>query len=175
MEILHQYYYRQGLAATKAVIYTILSVVLVAFGVYSFIHWELSFMFHDWHGYVILIVYGLMTLAMILSAIESFQKAAKARHGIPAFAVGADCFIFYDKDGLATTIPFADCEQVRFKTTMQFRVPTLRLIVKYHERKDPENTLRLEVGLSELDRPAKDIDKQLKNVYRKYKKASTDQ
>jgi hypothetical protein len=55
-------------------------------------------MFHDWHGYVILIVYGLMTLAMILSAIESFRKAAKARHGIPAFAVGADCFIFYDKD-----------------------------------------------------------------------------
>ena len=91
MEILHQYYYRQGLAAAKAMVYTILSVVLVAFGVYSFIHWELSFMFHDWHGYVILIVYGLMTLAMILSAIESFQKAAKARHGIPAFAVGADC------------------------------------------------------------------------------------
>ena len=175
MEILHQYYYRQGLAAAKAVVYTILSVVLVAFGVYSFIHWELSFMFHDWHGYVILIVYGLMTLAMILSAIESFQKAAKARHGIPAFAVGADCFIFYDKDGLATTIPFADCEQVRFKTTLQFRVPTLRLIVKYHERKDPENTLRFEVGLSELDCPAKEIDKQLKNVYRKYKKASTDQ
>ena len=175
MEILYQYYYRQGLAAAKAVVYTILSVVLVAFGVYSFIHWELSFMFHDWHGYVILIVYGLMTLAMILSAIESFQKAAKARHGIPAFAVGADCFIFYDKDGLATTIPFADYEQVRFKTTMQFRVPTLRLIVKYHERKDPENTLRFEVGLSELDCPAKEIDKQLKNVYRKYKKASTDQ
>ncbi len=175
MEILHQYYYRQGLAAAKAVVYTILSVVLVAFGVYSFIRWELSFMFHDWHGYVILIVYGLMTLAMIWSAIESFQKTAKARHGIPAFAVGADCFIFYDKDGLATTIPFADCEQVRFKTTMQFRVPTLRLIVKYHERKDPENTLHFEVGLSELDRPAKEIDKQLKNVYRKYKKASTDQ
>ena len=175
MEILHQYYYRQGLAAAKAVVYTILSVVLVAFGVYSFIHWELSFMFHDWHGYVILIVYGLMTLAMILSAIESFQKAAKARLGIPAFAVGADCFIFYDKDGLATTIPFADCEQVRFKTTMQFRVPMLRLIVKYHERKIPDNTLRFELGLSELDRPAKEIDKQLKNVYRKYKKASADQ
>ena len=175
MEILHQYFYRQGLAATKAVIYTILSVVFVAFAVYSFIHWELSFMFHDWHGYVILIVYGLMTLAMILSAIESFRKAAKARHGIPAFAVGADFFVFYDNDGLATTIPFADCEQVRFKTTLQFRVPTLRLIVKYHERMDPENTLRFEVGLNELNRPVKEIDRQLKKVYQKYKKASPDQ
>ena len=175
MEILHQYYYRQGLAGAKAVIYTILSVVLVAFGVYSFVHWELSFMFHDWHGYVILIVYGLTALAMILSAVESFRKAAKARRGIPAFAVGADCFVFYDKDGMATTIPFADCEQVRFKTTMQFRVPTLRLIVKYHEKRDPENTLRFEVGLSELDRPVKEIDRQLKKVYQKYKKASTDQ
>ncbi len=175
MEILHQYFYREGLAAIMAVIYTIVSVVLVAFGVYSFIHWELSFMFHDWHGYVILIVYGLMTLGMILSAVESFRKVAKARHGIPAFAVGADCFVFYDKDGLATTIPFADCEQVRFKTTLQFRVPTLRLIVKYHERTDPENTLRFEVGLSELNRPAKEIDKQLKRVYQKYKKTSPDQ
>ena len=132
-------------------------------------------MFYDWHGYVILGVYGLMTLAMILSAVESFKKVAKTRRDIPAFAVGADCFIFYDKDGLATTIPFADCEQVRFKTTLQFRVPTLRLIVKYHEKNDPENTLRFEVGLSELDRPVKEIDKQLKSVYRKYKKTSTDQ
>jgi hypothetical protein len=175
MEILHQYYYRQRLAAAKAVIYTILSVVFVAFGVYSFIHWELSFMLHDWHGYVILIAYSLMTLAMILSAVESFRKAAKSRRGIPAFAVGADSFVFYDKDGLPTTIPFADCEQVRFKTTLQFRVPTLKLIVKYHEKKDPENTLRFEVGLSELDRPVKEIDKQLKSVYRKYKNASPDQ
>ena len=47
MEILHEYFYRQGLAAAKVVIYTIVSVVLVAFGVYSFIHWELSFMFYD--------------------------------------------------------------------------------------------------------------------------------
>ena len=75
---------------------------------------------------------------------------------------------------MATTIPFADCEQVRFKTTLQFRVPMLKLIVKYHERKDPENTLRFEVVLGELDRPVNEIDKQLKSVYRKYKKASPD-
>ena len=164
-----------GLASTKVVIYAILSVAFVAFAVYSFIHWELSFMFHDWHGYVILIVYGLMTLGMILSAIESFRKAAKARHGIPAFAVGTDFFVFYDNDGLATTIPFADCEQVRFKTTLHFRVPTLKLIVKYHEKMDPESSLRFDVGLNELNRPVKEIDKQLKSVYQKYKKTSPDQ
>ena len=175
MEILHRYYYRQGMAAAKAVVYAILSVVFVAFGVYSFIHWELSFMFHDWHGYVILIVYGLVTLGVILSAVESFRKAVKARQDIPAFAVGADFFVFYDNDGLPTTIPFADCEQVRFKTTLQFRVPTLRLIVKYHEKNDPDNTLRFEVGLSELNRPIKEIDKQLKKVYQKFKKASAEQ
>ena len=175
MEILHQYYYHMGLASIKAVIYAILSVAFLAFAVYSFIHWELSFMFHDWHGYVILIAYGLVTLAVILSAIESFRKVAKTRQGIPAFAVGADFFVFYDKDGLATTIPFADCEQVSFKTVLRFRVPTLKLIVKYHEQKDPETTLRYEVGLSELDRPVNEIDKQLKSVYRKYKKSHPDQ
>ena len=149
MEILHQYYYRQGVAATKAVFYTILSVIFV-------------------------IVYGMMTLAVILSAIESFRKTAKTRNDIPAFAVGADFFVFYGTDGSAIKVPFADCEQVRFKTTLQFRVPMLKLIVKYHDRKDPENTLRFEVVLGELDRPVNEIDKQLKSVYRKYKKASPD-
>ena len=175
MEILHRYYYRQGLAVAKAVIYTILSVAFVAFGVYSFIHWELSFMFHDWHGYVVLIVYGMMTLAVILSAVESFKKVAKTRRDIPAFAVGADCFVFYGNDGSATTIPFADCEQVRFNSVIRFRVPTLLLIVKYHEKKDPETTLRFEVSLSELNCSVKEIDKQLKKVYQKYKKASAEQ
>ncbi len=163
------------MAATKAVFFTILSVAFVAFGVYSFIHWELSFMFYDWHGYVILIVYGIMTLAVILSSIESFRKAAKTRRDIPAFAVGADFFVFYGNDGSATMIPFADCEQVRFKTVLRYRIPTLKFIVKYHEKKDPETTLRYEVGLSELNCPVNEIDKQLKSVYRKYKKASTDQ
>ena len=175
MEILHRYYYRQGVAVAKAVIYSILSVAFVAFGVYSFIHWELSFMFHDWHGYVILIVYGLMTLAMILSAVESFRIAVKARQDIPAFAVCADFFVFYDNYGLPTTIPFADCEQVRFNSVIRFRVPTLLLIVKYHEKMDPENTLRFEVSLSELNCSVKEIDKQLKKVYQKYKKASAEQ
>ena len=175
MEILHHYYYRRGLAATKAVFFTILSVLFVTFGVYSFIHWELSFMFYDWHGYVILIVYGIMTLAVILSSIESFRKAAKTSHDIPAFAVGADFFVFYDKDGSAIKVPFADCEQVRFNSVIRFRVPTLLLIVKYHEKKDPESTLRFEVSLSELNCSVKEIDKQLKKVYQKYKKASAEQ
>jgi hypothetical protein len=175
MEILHQYYYRRGLAATKAVFFTILSVLFVAFGVYSFIHWDVSFMFHDWHGYVILIVYGIMTLAVILSSIESFRKAAKTSHDIPAFAVGADFFVFYDTDGSAIKVPFADCEQVRFKTVLRYRIPTLKLIVKYHDQKDPETTLRYEVGLSELNRPVNEIDKQLKSVYKKYKKSLTAQ
>ena len=175
MEILHRYYYRQGLAVAKAVIYAILSVGFVAFGVYSFIHWELSFMFHDWHGYVVLIVYGLMTLAVILSAVESFKKVAKTRRDIPAFAVSADGFVFYGHDGSATTIPFADCEQVRFNSVIRFRVPTLLLIVKYHEKKDPDTTLRFEVSLSELNCSVKEIDKQLKRVYQKYKKASAEQ
>ena len=175
MEILHQYYYRKGLATTKAVAYVILSVALVALGVFCFAHWDLSFLFDDWHGYVIIIVYGLITLGTILSTVENFRRTAKARHGIPAFAVGADFFVFYDNDGLATTIPFADCEQVRFKTVLEFRIPTLKFIVKYHEKKDPESTLRFEVSLSELNCSVKEIDKQLKKVYQKYKKASAEQ
>ena len=45
MQISHQYYYRKGQATAKVVIYSILSVLLVAFAVYCYVHWELSFMF----------------------------------------------------------------------------------------------------------------------------------
>ena len=93
MQIIHQYYYRQGKATTKAVIYTILSVLLVAFAVFSYVHWELSFMFTDWHGYVLIIPYFVITLGIILSVFENFKKAGKTNRGIPAFAVGEDCFV----------------------------------------------------------------------------------
>ncbi len=64
---------------------------------------------------------------------------------------------------------------MRFNSVIRFRVPTLLLIVKYHEKKDPETTLRFEVSLSELNCSVKEIDKQLKKVYQKYKKASAEQ
>lgn len=175
MEILHQYYYHKGVAVAKTAGYVILSVAFVALGLFCFIHWDLSFMFDDWHGYVILIVYGLITLGTILSTVENFRRTAKARQGIPAFAVGADFFVFYDNDGLATTVPFADCDYVKFKTVLEFRIPTLKLFVKYHEPMDPYNTLRYEVKLKELDCPIEEIDEQLNDVYQKYKKEHPDQ
>ena len=171
MEILHQYHYHKGKIIAKAVFNTLLSLLLVGFAVFSFVHWELSFMFEEWKGYVILGVYGLFTLGMILSAFQSFQKVSKAYSSIPAFAVGADGFVTYDIHGLPTTIPFDNCEHVRFKTNYWFRgmPPTLTLIVKYHTKYDQDATLRLEVDLSELDRPQKEIDKQLHHIYKKYK------
>ena len=175
MEILHQYYYRKGMSAFKSVGYTILAVIFVVFGVYSFIHWELSFLFSDWYGYVVLILYGLITQALVITSFQSFKQATKARHDIPAFAVGADFFVFYDKNGLATQIPFADCEQVEFKSSWQFRVPIPKLVIKYHEKKDPENTIHFELGLNELNHPVDEVEEQVNKVYQKYKKEHPDQ
>lgn len=171
MELLHRYYYHKGKAVAKALLNTILSLLLVGFAVFSFVHWELTFMFEDWKGYLILGLYGLITLGVILSAVQSFQKVAKARRGIPAFGVGADCFVTYDNHGLPTTIPFAHCERVRFKTNIKYRgaPPTLTLIVKYHTKYDPDATQRFEVDLSELDRPQQEIDHQLHSIYKEYK------
>ena len=169
MQIIHQYYYRQGKATTKAVIYTILSVLLVAFAVFSFVHWELSFMFTDWHGYVLIIPYFLITLGIILSVFENFKKAGKTNRGIPAFAVGEDCFVLYDNTGMANVIPFEDCEKVRFKRTYsRIRGTQLYLIIKYHDKMDNPGTF--EVDFSELDQPQSVIDKQLKKIYNNYKK-----
>ena len=169
MQLSHQYYYRKGLATAKAVIYIILSVLLVAFAVFAFVHWDLSFMFTDWHGYVIIIPYFLISLGIILSVFENIKKASKTSRSIPAFAVGDDFFVLYDNNGLATTVPFENCERVRFKSTYsRIRGTQLFLIIKYHDKMDNPDTFK--VDLSELDQPQSEIDKQLKKIYNKYKK-----
>lgn len=169
MQITHQYYYRKGKATAKAVIYTILSVLLVAFAVFSYVHWELSFMFTDWHGYVLIIPYFMITLGIILSVFENFKKASKTNRGIPAFAVGEDCFVLYYNTGLANVILFEDCDKVSFKRTYsRIRGTQLYLVIKYHDRMDVPSTFK--VDLSELDRPQSEIDKQLKKIYNNYKK-----
>ncbi len=169
MQTTQQYYYRQGKATTKAVIYTILSVLLVAFAVFSFVHWELSFMFTDWHGYVLIIPYFMITLGIILSVFENFKKAGKTNRGIPAFAVGEDCFVLYDNTCMANVIPFEECDKVSFKRTYsRIRGTQLYLVIKYHDRMDVPSTFK--VDLSELDRPKSEIDKQLKKIYNNYKK-----
>lgn len=169
MQITHQYYYRKGKATAKAVIYTILSVLLVAFAVFSYVHWELSFMFTDWHGYVLIIPYFMITLGIILSVFENFKKAGKTNRGIPAFAVGEDCFVLYDNTCMANVIPFEECDKVSFKRTYShIRGTQLYLVIKYHDRMDVPSTFK--VDLSELDRPQSEIDKQLKKIYNNYKK-----
>ena len=168
MQIIHQYFYHRGKAIAKAVVYTILSVLLVAFAVFSYIHWELSFMFTDWHGYVLIIPYFLITLGIILSVFENFKKASMTSRGIPAFVVGDDNFVIYDK-GLANVILFEDCDKVSFKRTYsRIRGTQLYLVIKYHDRMDVPSTFK--VDLSELDRPQSEIDKQLKKIYNNYKK-----
>lgn len=168
MQTTHQYYYRKGKATTKVVIYIILSVLLVAFATFSYVHWELSFMFTDWHGYVLIIPYLLITLGIILSVFEEFRKASMTSRGIPAFAVGDNSFVIYDK-GLANVIPFEYCDKVSFKRTYsRIRGTQLYLIIRYHDKMDVPSTFK--VDLSELDRPQSEIDKQLKKIYNNYKK-----
>ena len=169
MQITYQYYYHKGKAMAKTVIYTILSVLLVAFAVFSYIHWEMSFLFSEWQGYVIVGVYSLITLGIILSVFENYKKVSKANRGIPAFAVGDEHFVLFDNSGIANVLPFEDCDKVRFKSTYSRYTGTrLTLIIKYHGKMETPSTF--EVELSELDHPQREIDKQLKKVYNKYKK-----
>lgn len=168
MQTTHQYYYHKGKAVAKAVVYTILSVLLVAFAIFSYFHWELSFMFSQWQGYVIIVPYFLITLGIILSVFENYRKASMSGRGIPAFAVGDDNFVIYDK-GLAHVIPFEDCDMVRFKSSYSRISGTqLFLIIKYHDKLQTSSTF--EVDLSELDRPQSEIDKQMKKIYNNYKR-----
>lgn len=176
METLSKYYYRKGKIIIKVVAYSIMSVLLVAFGVFCFTRWDLSFMFTDWKGYMMLGVYGLFTLGIIYSTVDAFVKMSKANRAIPAFGVGPDRFIVYDKHGLETSILFEDCERVRFKTEHKYRgaPPTLKLIIVYHDKVDSSSKIRIEIPLDELDQTERQIDRQLKKVYHSYKKEHED-
>jgi hypothetical protein len=126
-------------------------------------------MFTDWHGYVIIIPYFLITLGIILSIFENIKKASKTNNGIPAFAVNEDCFVLYDKTGMKNVIPFDDCDKVKFKSTYSRICGTqLKLIVKYHSKMEPMDTSSFEIDLNELDQPQSEIDKQLKKIYHQY-------
>ena len=168
---LNEYYYNKAKVTAKAITYSVVSALLVALGVFCFVHWELEFMFHDWRGWVMIGVYAMFTLGCILSVVENFRKVAKASRGIPAFGVGADCFIVYDKHGLATRVPFERCERVRFKLEhwLHASIHILTLIVVYHNDAVPPGTKRFEIPLNELDRPQREIDRQLKKIYHAYK------
>lgn len=164
----YQYYYHEGKATAKAVIYIIVSVLLVAFAVYSYVHWQLSFMFTEWQGYVIIVPYFLMTLGIILSVFENIKKAGMTSRGLPALVVGDDKFVIND-NGLACVVLFKDCDNVSFKSSYSRITGTqLTLIIKYHD--NMHNSRNFKVALSELDRPQSEIEKQLKKAYNNYKK-----
>ncbi len=169
---LNEYYYNKGKVTAKAVIYAVVSTLMVALGLFCFLHWDLWFMFHDWKGWVMMGVYGLLTLGFILSATENCRKTAKANRGIPAFGVAADCFIVYDKNGLATKIPFKDCVRVRFKLEHWLRasIHILTLVIVYRNHATPPDTEQIEIPLNELDKPQREIDRKLKKIYHNYKK-----
>ncbi len=173
LEILHQYYYSRSKVIAKAVVYILLSVLLVALGIFCFNHWDLSFMFSDWKGYLMIIPYGLVTLGTIISTFDKFIKIGKVKKQIPALVVATDRFVVYDKAGLPNNVMFEDCNKVRIKRSYQYRgaPPTLTLHIYYHNKEEQIGTTEhIEINLGELDKPQNLIDKQLNKVYKKYKK-----
>lgn len=171
MQYTHQYYYHRGKLVTRTVLHILLVVVLVALAVFCFMRWDLSFMFTEWQGYVILVPYFLITLGVILTIFNNFRKLSMTARGIPALAVDDEHFVFMDKSGLATVVHFEDCDRVRFKSTYS-RIcgKQLKLSIKYHSKADPLVTTSVELDLTELDQSQFTIEKQLKKVYHKYKK-----
>ena len=171
METLSKFYYHKAKIAAWAVLFSIASLLLVAFGVFCFVHWDLSFMFTDWKGYMILGVYGFFTLSFIYDAVDSSLKLGKAYSGIPAIGVDSYRFVIYDRHGLETSIPFEDCERVRFKSEFKFRgaPPTIKLIIVYRDKAKQSSKTRIEIPLDELNQSQSQIERQLKEAYNSYK------
>lgn len=169
---MQQYYYRKGKVAWKAVGYTLLSAFLVLLGVFMVTKWDMSFMFSNWKGYVMMIVYFLMTLGSILSAIESFGKWSKSRGGVPAFVLGDDRFLLYDKRGMQHTVSFADCTSVNVKHKNYSRhthTYDYELVIVYSNRATQGKSTRTVILLNELDRPKSEIESMVLRTYNNFR------
>lgn len=160
MQIIQQYYYRRGKVMAKAIIYTFISVALIAFAIFVFAHWELSFMFSDWKGWLMIIVYALMTLGMVLSAVYDFGKASRATKGIPALIVANDRFVLYDQDGTSCDISYSEVDSLRVKSDYTYQQGTrqFHLIITYRDTLNNGNRRRVSLNLNELDRHRDEIE-----------------
>ncbi len=170
MQSVYQYFYHQGKVGGKLLLYITISGILIGLGVFCFTRWDLTFMFTEWRGYVLLVPYFLITLGNVLSIFIAIGKIRKTIKQIPALAVGNDHFIVFDNNGLSTEIPFEDCDKVKFKSNYYFRggLITHTLIVKYHTKADPDSKASFEVNLSELNLPQHKVEKELKTVFNQY-------
>ncbi|MBQ9218969.1 MAG: hypothetical protein IJ160_12490 [Muribaculaceae bacterium] len=167
METLSKFYYHKAKIAAWAVFFSIASLLLVAFGIFCFVRWDLGFMFTDWKGYMMLGVYGFITLSIIYDMVDYILKLGKAYSGIPAFGVGSLRFVIYDRHGMETSIPFDDCERVRFKSEFKFRgaPPALKLIIVYRDKARQSDKTRIEIPLDELNQSQSLIERQLKEAF----------
>lgn len=167
METLSKFYYHKAKIAAWAVFFSIASLLLVAFGIFCFMRWDLGFMFTDWKGYVMLGVYGFITLSIIYDMVDYILKLGKAYSSIPAFGVGSHRFVIYDRHGLETSIPFDDCERVRFKSEFKFRgaPPALKLIIVCRDKAKQSGKKRIEIPLDELNQNQSHIERQLKEAF----------
>lgn len=168
MNIINQYHYRKSKIILKAVIYLIFSIVIVLFVIMAIRRWDLSFMFHDWKGWLIMTVFSLVALGVFISCFEAFAKLGKARKGIPALIVAEDRFLVFNKQGRETTIKFNDCESVKIKTEQygrEYYKRKLRLVIKYRNDIRSNEITRVDIDLSELDQSQYQIEKAVMAAY----------
>lgn len=171
MTVLQHYYYRRGKLIAKAVGLVCLATLFLAIGLYAELAWDLSFLFTDWKGYVILIVYGLVTLGTVLACVETFAKLRKAGNGVPALTVADDRFVTYDTHALPQTFLFDDCERINVKRSYHRTGTDYTLVVTYEDPADRALTQHLEIDLNELDRPVAEIEKTVRKAFNTHKQA----
>ena len=114
MQSVYQYFYHQGKVGGKLLLYITISGILIGLGVFCFTRWDLTFMFTEWRGYVLLVPYFLITLGNVLSIFIAIGKIRKTIKQIPALAVGNDQFFIFDNNGLRSSYPFPIRQQRTF-------------------------------------------------------------
>ena len=107
-----------------------------------------------------------------LSAVESFGKWGKSRGGVPAFVLGDDRFLLYDKHGMQHALPFADCTDVRVMHTNYSRRTAsydYKLVIIYRDRAAQGKSTRTVILLNELNRPKGEIESMVLRTYNNYR------
>ena len=153
----------------------LLATVLIVGGVLAHLAWDLSFLFSEWKGYVIIVFYTLMTLGLVLSGVELFGKVSKAYNGIPALIIAEDRFVIYGRKGMPVEIRFDDCRHLRIKHELYLRqtIVLYVCVIRYIDPAAPDSTIRVEIDLSELNCHQHEVEKAIWKAYNGYTRSAS--
>ncbi len=171
MTVLNNYYFKSTKLAVRSTAYAMVTVLCTGFSVWAHLNWDLSFLWYDIKGYVIMIVYVLITLGMAISGMNDYKKKRMTDSGEPALTLADDRIIFTDNDLVKRVVKFEHCKHINFEHFYYFRMVFSDFIMKvqYLDDSGDGDMTVVKVDLNDIDLRQEHIEQKIKKAFNRYK------